>query len=121
MNWQENNLDRQWKEALDTWADRMVYRYLKENHAEFRRIHEEQEELAERYPKIADFFREEDEITLSAKEYRAIRDYLHLEDDCENILREYHYYLGQTCAVPCWRSCMETGECFCQKRLNEGR
>ncbi len=88
--------DEQWSEALGIWADRKVVAYLKEYHPKFEAILKKQDELAEQNAIIAPFLDDEVPVSLTAGEHKAILKYFRLREEMESLIREYHFYLGQS-------------------------
>lgn len=90
------NQDEQWSEALGIWADRKVVTYLKKHHPKFDTILKRQNELAKNYSIITPFLNDETTVSLTADEHKAVLEYFKLRGEMEYLIREYHFYLGQT-------------------------
>ncbi len=90
------NQDEQWSEALGIWADRKVVTYLKKYHPKFDTILKRQNELAKNYSIITPFLNDETPVSLTADEHKAVLEYFKLRGEMEYLIREYHFYLGQT-------------------------
>lgn len=90
------NQDEQWSEALGIWADRKVVTYLKKHHPKFDTILKRQNELAKNYSIITPFLNDETPVSLTANEHKAVLEYFKLRGEMEYLIREYHFYLGQT-------------------------
>lgn len=90
------NQDEQWSEALGIWADRKVVIYLKKHHPKFDTILKRQNELAKNYSIITPFLNDETPVSLTADEHKAVLEYFKLHGKMEYLIREYHFYLGQT-------------------------
>lgn len=54
------------------------------------------DELAEHYAIIAPFLDDEVPVSLTADEHKAILKYFRLREEMEYLIREYHFYLGQS-------------------------
>lgn len=90
------NQDEQWSEALGIWADRKVVTYLKKHHPKFDTILKRQNELAKNYSIITPFLNDETPVSLTSNEHKAVLEYFKLRGEMEYLIREYHFYLGQT-------------------------
>lgn len=90
------NQDEQWSEALGIWADRKVVTYLKKHHPKFDTILKKQNELTKNYSIITPFLNDETPVSLTADEHKAVLEYFKLRGEMEYLIREYHFYLGQT-------------------------
>ena len=90
------NQDEQWSETLGIWADRKVVTYLKKYHPKFDTFLKKQNELAKNYSIIAPFLNDETPVSLTADEHKAVLEYFKLREEMESLIREYHFYLGQT-------------------------